>query len=367
MDREVGGPFIVFSLPRSRSYWLSKFLSRGEYQCAHDQMRFMRGMDDVRSWLAQDFTGAAEPSAALWWRTVRLIRPDIRVLVVRRPVQEVVESLMQLDMRGICNFDQARLTRMLQRLDRALDRIEDRWLHSRSVRYEDLATEAACARVFEHCLPYKHEPKWWAAMSPINLQCDMRATMRYMLGHRSQIDRTIAVCARETRALLVSKSVYDRADLADVTFQAEPFAAFWRDGQALFAQHAAEAGPREGVMLNLNVPLAEAMERNGGVQIVTARVDGRMVGYLVTLIGPSFEDASLICATQYPIFVEKAYRGIGWRLQKASIDMLAERGVGEAVLRAGVRGSGPRLDAFYKRLGASEYGRLYSLMLRKAA
>ena len=66
---------------------------------------FIRGLDDAQAWLSQDCTGTAETAAAPWWRLVRHYRPDIRTLVVRRPVAEVLDSLLRLDMRGVCRFD----------------------------------------------------------------------------------------------------------------------------------------------------------------------------------------------------------------------------------------------------------------------
>ena len=95
-----GSPFVVFALPRSRSFWLSRYLSCAGYHCWHEQAPHFRSLGDVQAWLSQDFTGASETTAAPFWRTIVAARPDVRVLVVRRPVGEVVDSLMRLDMRG---------------------------------------------------------------------------------------------------------------------------------------------------------------------------------------------------------------------------------------------------------------------------
>jgi hypothetical protein len=51
------------------------------------------------------------------------------------------------------------------------------------------------------------------------------------------------------------------------------------------------------------------------------------------------------------------------KLQRASLAALRERGVDEVVMRAGHRGSGPRLGTIYRRLGAEEFGNLYRLEL----
>ena len=45
-------PFVVFALPRSRSAWLARFLTWGDWMCGHDELRHCRSLDDVRAWLA---------------------------------------------------------------------------------------------------------------------------------------------------------------------------------------------------------------------------------------------------------------------------------------------------------------------------
>jgi hypothetical protein len=190
-------PFVVFALPRSRTYWLSKFLTYGGWECAHEQMRYLRGMEDVRSWLSQDYTGTAETLAGRWWRVLQHLRPDIRVVVIRRSVEEVVESLM----RGY-GFDAVRLTQQMRKLDRALDRIEDGVPGTLSVNCRDLTDENACARIFEHRLPFEHDHRWWAAMAPIDAQANMPALMRSIAAHRRQLDRAARACRRRMYSLL---------------------------------------------------------------------------------------------------------------------------------------------------------------------
>src|SRR5690348_11556095 len=113
--------FIVYALPRSRTAWLSRFLTYGEWACGHDEARHLRSVEDIKSWFAQPNTGTAETAAAPFWRTVQHISPDTKVVVVRRPVEDVLESLMRL-----APFDRVQLEAHLRRLDRKLDQIEKR-------------------------------------------------------------------------------------------------------------------------------------------------------------------------------------------------------------------------------------------------
>lgn len=358
-------PFIVFGLPRSRTYWLSQFLTYGDYECGHDQARHVRTAEDVRLWLSQDFTGTAETGAAGWWRLVKHYRPDAKVLIVRRPVADVVDSLMRLDMSGICYFDRAELVRTVSRMDRHLDRMERELDGAMTVRFEDLSDEATCADLFEFCLPYGHDHERWVEMDHLNLQCNMRAQMRYYATHKEHIVGGAKACAQRLRRLRTQMRPAKGGDEDGVFIQEEPFEKFFRDGQSLFAEHCVRVGEQPDTFLGKNLALARHLDAIGSAQIMTARVNGRMLGYLASIISPSLEDVKKMTATQTIFFASKDARGLhlGRRLQKASIAALKRRHVSEVHMRAGIRADGPRLGALYQRMGAMNFGQLYKLEL----
>jgi hypothetical protein len=355
-------PFVVFALPRSRSFWLSHALSYGEYHCAHEQSRHFRSLDDVRAWLSQDFTGAVETMAAPWWRMVSRFRPDMRVLVVRRPVDEVVDSLMRLDMRGVCAFDPAVLRRQMQRLDAKLDQIECRMANVLSVRYCDLDTEAPA--IFEHCLPYAFDPAWWGTIQPINLQASMPALMRYMISNGPALNKLAAMVTRDT---LTAFRPRKRIDREDITIQRESCETWYRDGKRLFEEHSIELGEAPDDYQKRNWPLMMKMDEIGAMHIMTARCNGRMVGYYVCYVAPATNDATLVSALQISIFASRDFPGIGMRLKRAATESLRERGIGEVNFRAGINADGARMGAIHEREGAECIGRIYRLDLRRAA
>jgi len=366
----VSIPFIVYGLPRSRTYWLSRFLSYGDYQCGHDQIRYARGIDDVKSWLAMDFAGTSETAAAPWWRLVQNYRPDIRSVVIRRPVRDSVESWLSLDMDGVCTLDRPGTEKLFARLDHKLDQIEKRVPGVLSVRYDDLNDEATCARVFEHCLPYRHDHEWWALLASQNLQCDMRGMTRYIFANRKQINIFAGQCRLKSMALL-GRAALDRADgEADgVTFQEESLDDLWRDGKQLMAEHCLTVGETADNYTRKNWPLARKLEGVGAYQIVTARMNGRMIGYLASVLTDTLEEVDAIVGVQTIFCVSQDAAGLnlGMRLERAAIKAAEDRGAKDIMLRAGVRGSGPKLGAFYRRLGAVPFGEWYKLDLRKAA
>lgn len=354
-------PFVIFGLPRSRTYWLSRFLTYGDWVCGHDEARHVRGLDDVKSWLVQDCVGTVETAAAPYWRLLAAMRPDARVVVVRRPVDAVVDSLMAT---GIM-FDRAILTRRIQRLNGKLDQITRRLPNVLSVQFADLAREETCATVFEHCLQYRHDPAWWASIAPVNLQVNLRALLRHAIAHGKQLRLAESVCKQEIRALMWRGQRVEGLD--GMTFQEEPFETVWRDAKRLFAQHCSDVGELSDEFTRKNITLLRRLDSLGMMQIMTARSNGRIFGYLVTILGPSLEDADLRVATQTTFYGSPDASGVGLRLQRASVLALQARGgKWNVIQRAGVRGSGARMGALYRRMGAEEYGHLYKISLQGA-
>ena len=349
--------FLILGLPRSRTFWLSKFLSYREYECGHEEARYLRSVEDAQTWLTQEYRGSAETAVAPFWRLMHKVNPNLRVVVVRRPVREVVKSTLALDMTGIGEFDVSTLTERMEKLDAKLSQIERR-LPVLSVRFGDLDKEEVIKKVFEHCLPYDFDKSWWGSLSGINLQCNMRALTRYSVAYKNSIERLARTAAHLSRAQMMAMrpKVYN-----GVTIQQDTFDAWERDGVSLFEAHCAEIGESPDNWKNKNIPLMRKLYDAGFMQITTARCNGRMFGYLAAFIHPSLESASLISGLHTTFYVSKDTPGLGLKLQRASVAALRERGAGEIVLHEGVRGSGPRMGSLYRRLGAKEFGHLYRL------
>lgn len=355
----VNAPFIIYALPRSRTYWLSRFLSYGGWACAHDELRHARSLDDVWTWFRQPLTGTIETAAAPFWRLLATHRPDMRTVVVRRPISEVVESLLRQGFQ----FDAVEATRMIAQFNRKLDQIEARVPGTLSVTFDDLANESVCARVFEYCLGIPHNPDWWRLMAPLNLQTDINATVRYFQAYGSQLGKMAQVARHRMLADMRPRKTVQKDD---VTIQQETCEDWYRDGKKLFEEHSIELGEAPDDYEKRNWPLMLAMDKAGAMQIMTARCNGRMVGYHVCYVAPATNDASLLSSLNISIFVTRDFTGIGPRLQKLSLQALERRGVGEVNFRAGINADGPRLGAFYRRIGAKPIGQMYCLSLNGA-
>jgi len=354
----VQGNYVIFALPRSMTAWLSRFLSYGDWVCGHDEIRYMRSFDDVNAWLSQPCTGTIETAGATWWR---LVKPGMKVVTIRRPVADVVDSLMRIP--G-CVFDRDELTREMIRLDRKLDQIEARIPGVLSIPFDDLKTEGACAAVFEHCLPYAHDSAYWHALAPINIQIDMPRLIRYCAAYGPALLKLAAVARHR---ILADMAVRPATDPEGVTIQTESFADWVRDAGPLFDEHLVRVGESPGDWQRKNLPLMARLYDIGAMQITTARCNGRMFGYLMTLISPSLTGAGVTSGTHTTFFADDQFPGLGMKLQRAALRELKARGVDEVFWEAGQRGSGPRLGTMYRRLGGVEHSQTYRLDLREAA
>lgn len=353
-------PFLVLALPRSRTAWLSQFLTVGDFVCGHDELRHMQSLEDVRSWFRQPCIGSVETAAAPYWRLIEQVAPGCRVAVIRRPPAEVEDSLMAAG-----PFDRALLTPLLKRLDHKLDQIERRVPGVLSVSFADLAREEVCAALFEHCLPLKHEHDRWAALAARNVQINLPAMMRHFLAFRGRLDRLARIARHDTVAFMArAKRRYQPDD--GMVIQHEPFDSFFRDGQHLFDEHLIAVGEAPGGFWSKNIALMRTLDRMGCMQIVTARSNGRMFGYLMTLISPSLERVDELSAVHTTFYASRDVHGLGMRLQREALVGLKARGVGELHMHAGVRGSGPRLGGLFRRLGAVEGGQMFTLNMREA-
>jgi hypothetical protein len=174
-------PFIVLTLPRSRSYWLSKFLTFGAWKCWHDVSAGMRTMDDVARFFARPDTGTVETAVAPGWALLAHSVPGLRTAVVHRPVDDVLASLA----RALADipYDAPMARRFMLYEARLLRRISVR-PGVLSVEFADLEQEDACSAIFEHCLRCPMPRPHWEGLRHRNIQVDLRSVIAYRVAHR---------------------------------------------------------------------------------------------------------------------------------------------------------------------------------------
>jgi len=351
--KEAAPGFVVCSLPRSRSAWLSNFLTYGDWYCGHEQLRYMRSLEDVKAWLAQPNTGSCETGAAPFWRLLKKYAPDTRVAVIRRPVPDVVESLRKVGWHG----DQ--VASNMTAFDRKLDQIEQRLPNVLSVQFEDLEQEDTCRAIFEHCLPHKHDHQWWQSTAAINTQINFPALVRYVTANMPAIHKLAA----QAREVMLSDLVVRPVRLESVTISEGALDDLIRDCQPLFRNHAVNVGEAPDNWLNKNIPLMKRLYEMGSMQILIGRSNGRAFGYLMSIIAPSLEAKDRTSAHHSLFYAAPECPGLGLKLQRTALRLLKEKGVHEVFMRAGIRGDGDRMGVLYHRLGAQNFGEMYRLGL----
>jgi hypothetical protein len=349
-------PFVIFALPRSRTAWLSRYLTYGNWHCGHEELRHCRSLDDVTSWFAQPFIGTVETAAAPFWR---LLPPEARVVTIRRNVSDVVASLAEAGL----TFEPRVMTRHIERLDHKLDQIEARVPGVLRLAFDDLADERICAKLFGHCLELPHDAAWWDVVSAVDIQINLPRLFLYYQAHHAQIEKL----AKTAKHRILRNLAPASPEPEGVTFQTEPFQSSFEDARTLFAEHLVQTDQAPDDYLRKNVELCARLYDTGHLHIFTARSNGRLFAYLVSVVAPSLDSPDETLAEQTIFFADPSFPRLGMKLQRAAIEDLRARGVNRVLMRAGHRGAGPRLGTLFRRLGAEPFGNLYSLTLDRGA
>ncbi len=170
-------PFVIFSLPRSRSAWLSMFLSYRGLVVGHDI-----GADglSVAQFMDRVWPGTCETGAAFAWPVIRDFLPGAKFVTVRRDRAEVCASLARFGLTGY--EDEMRMR------DAHMDVIEHL---PGTIRFEysDLSNGQKCAQLFTHCLEVPFDLKWWCRLDALNIQVDMAKQVQKLIDNRDQIER----------------------------------------------------------------------------------------------------------------------------------------------------------------------------------
>jgi hypothetical protein len=207
LDREnLSKPYVVFALPRSRTAWLADFLTYRDWQCGHEQAMFLRGIGDIRRLLSLPNTGVVETAAAQAWRIIKHHVPGVKMAVIKRPLDDVVQSMTEVDLGGYATYDVPRLRKIVEYGNRMLDEISAQ-PDVMTLDFQDFDDPKALGDLFEFCLPYKFDPGWWEYMRRINVQADVVGTIRYYHQHRFEIDRFKRGLWAEMRALVRSGDI----------------------------------------------------------------------------------------------------------------------------------------------------------------
>lgn len=348
-------PFVVLAQPRSRTAWLSHFLTYGPWHCGHETARHWRSLEDVKAWLSMPNTGTAETAVAPYWRTMLKLCPDINIVVIRRDIEDSVRSFEKLP--GGWHLDLLRQS--IAGIDRKLDQIVARVPGVLEVNFNDLTQEAVCAQIFERCLGVPHDSARWKRLAAMNIQCDMKHLVNYTNAYMPLMRGFAAKVKQDT---LLD---FDRAQRffegEELTIKEETDYDSWlaRSTKA-FEKHCYVAGFETNHILadHDHDAVREGMA-NGTVQIISASSNGEIHGYLMTTIERSVAVKGQRIADHGMFYAAPTHPGLGRKLIKAANAALRHHGVERIRYRAGINGDGPRLDKLYQRMGAERIGEMF--------
>lgn len=162
--------FFIFTLPRSRSAWLSKLLSIPPAVVGHDVVVNCDTIDDFLEMFADEtLTGTVETGSALGWRIIRREFPEAKFAVVRRRKRDVQRSLRNFGIR--MSMDE------LWDRDELLCEIASQ-PGTLLLNYSDLDDYNYLDNLCHHCLGVQLLRDRWEHFRGQNIQIDMSARIR---------------------------------------------------------------------------------------------------------------------------------------------------------------------------------------------
>ncbi len=188
--------FLIYALPRSRTAWLARFLTYRDWSCGHEQAIFLRSPKEARRLLHKPCRGTVETAAGPAWRLIRHWAPELRVAVLRRPIEETVAAMIAAGERAGARYNEDKLHRAMSYGSRCMEAVSA-LPGALTIDYAELTTEEGCRRVFEHCLPYPFDREWWLALKDRHIEVDLPLYFQYYRSNRDGIEEFKSMCKRE--------------------------------------------------------------------------------------------------------------------------------------------------------------------------
>lgn len=145
----------------------------------------------------------------------------------------------------------------------------------------------------------------------------------------------------------------------------ECFASLWVDAPELLRRHWEEIAAFHDIPLSVDVARYQALERANGLRILTARIDGALVGYAVFIVSTHGHYQTSKQALQDVFYVAPEHRGsrIGLKLIKASEALL--RAEQCQVVYQHVKCAHPELGRLLEHQGYEKHEWIYGKRLDK--
>lgn len=156
--------FVILALPRSRTLWMSRFLSYKWRTVHHDLASECESVRHFAETFHDEVVGTVETAGMLGARTLRYLFPRAKLVVVRRPTEEVIDSFK----RAGYLVDAREIEERAEMLDQVSEMVG-----VNTLQYASLMREDACAWLFTHCLGIPHDSPRWHSYNERNIQLDL--------------------------------------------------------------------------------------------------------------------------------------------------------------------------------------------------
>lgn len=333
--------FIIYSLPRSRTAWLSKFLS-----CGHDLAIYSDNFESLVNNIKAN-NGTVETGAMEGFEALSKALPNYKKIVIRRSTEEVIKSLNKLNF-GYFENEIVEKAALLDKISVQPNVI--------TVKYEDLNSPNCCQWLFEYLRGESINKYLLNQFIQTNIQIDFNKRIQDLI-QRSDYNQNLRNEVKE----LSGKDI--------LTFSWETWDEFWPEADELVEKHFKEvAGEQEpNRPYKIDATSMKTLNDAGILKLLVARLNGKMVGYLTWNVHYDLESQGLLVAFQGGWYVrpgkDLTKLWVGYKLYTKSIEYLKTIGVKNIFPHYRLRGRGAELDIIMRRLGAQEIQRGYSLWI----
>lgn len=152
--------------------------------------------------------------------------------------------------------------------------------------------------------------------------------------------------------------------MSSFTFQVEQYSDVIEEMKGLYQEHWEEiALDKDVIKLNMDYETYDQMAQAGKIHVVTARADGKLIGYHMSMVSGHLHYKQSLTAFTDIFFLKKEFRkgtGAGYAMLKLMVSSLRERGVQKIYMGTKLHMDiGPLLE----RLKFKPIERLYTLVL----
>ena len=178
-------PFLIFGYPRSRTKWLSEFLTTERTTCYHEPSVHWKNKDDISSFFKyRPRCGVADSGLTLLWKDVVRRIPKCKIILVERNLEDALNSMNNLlDKHGLECLNKNHYKQSYDKIQEIKNEID-----CLVIPYESLKEENICRTVFEYCIPDEEfDSTRWVEMDKVNIQVEFESSMKIFMENKDSI------------------------------------------------------------------------------------------------------------------------------------------------------------------------------------